>query len=48
MLESEKGNNTMHNVDNLLWKGLWTCRLKDGLRDDHDDDDDDEDNDNDQ
>jgi hypothetical protein len=27
-------------VVNLLWKGLWTRRLKDGLRDDHDDDDD--------
>jgi len=32
----------MHTVDNLLWKGLWTCRLKDGLSDDQDDDDDDD------
>jgi hypothetical protein len=42
----------MHTVENLLWKGLWICRLKDGPRDDHDhyDDDDDgnDDNDNDQ
>jgi hypothetical protein len=35
----------MHTVKNLLWKGPWTCCLKEGLRDDHDHDDDDADDD---
>ena len=38
---------TMHNVGNLFWKGQWACRLKDGVRDDHDDDRDDDDDDDD-